>query len=113
MVGLAREAAEQLAREGIEVTLVDPRTIAPLDTDTLVEAIVDCGRSVVVDEASPVCGMASEIAALAAKHCVPALKAPVQTVTPPAVPIPFSPALEAAYLPTAAAIVNAVMRTLQ
>jgi pyruvate dehydrogenase E1 component beta subunit len=57
--------------------------------------------------------MASEIAALAATHCPRALKAPVQKVTPPAVPIPFSPALEAAYLPTAADIAAAVRRTLQ
>lgn len=113
MVPLAKQAAERLARDGIEVTIVDPRTIAPLDGATIVEAVLDCGRLVVVDEASPVCGMASEIAALAATACVPALKAPVQTVTPPAVPIPFSPALEAAYLPTADAVVDAVKRTLQ
>lgn len=113
MVQHARQAAEILAREGIEVTIVDPRTIAPLDTDTIVEAIVDCGRLVVVDEASPVCGMASEIAALAACECPRALRAPVQKVTPPAVPIPFSPALEAAYLPSAEAIAQAVKRTLQ
>jgi len=113
MVLLAGQAADILAAEGIEVTIVDPRTIAPLDTDTIVEAIEDCGRLVVVDEASPVCGMASEIAALAATHCPRALKAPVQKVTPPAVPIPFSPALEAAYLPTAADIAAAVRRTLQ
>jgi acetoin:2,6-dichlorophenolindophenol oxidoreductase subunit beta len=113
MVLLARQAAEILAREGIETTIVDPRTIAPLDTDTIVEAIANCGRLVVVDEASPVCGMASEIAALAATECPRALKAAVQKVTPPAVPIPFSPALEAAYLPTAEAIAAAVRRTLQ
>lgn len=113
MVTLARQAADQLAREGIEVTLIDPRTLAPLDTDAIVEAITDCGRLVVVDEASPVCGMASEIAALAATRCVRALKAPVERVTPPAVPVPFSPVLEAAYLPTTDAIVAAVKRTLQ
>jgi pyruvate/2-oxoglutarate/acetoin dehydrogenase E1 component len=113
MVLLARQAAEILAREGIETTIVDPRTIAPLDTDTIVEAIAGCGRLVVVDEASPVCGMASEIAALAATECPRALKAAVQKVTPPAVPIPFSPALEAAYLPTAEAIAAAVRKTLQ
>ncbi len=113
MVQLAQQAAVILAREGIETTIIDPRTIAPLDTATIVDAIAACGRLVVVDEASPVCGMASEIAALAATECPRALKAPVQKVTPPAVPIPFSPALEAAYLPTAKAIAAAVRRTLQ
>lgn len=112
MVQLAREAAATLATQGVEVTIVDPRTIAPLDTDTLIEAIGECGRLVVVDEASPVCGMASEVAALAARHRLGSMKAPVQCVTPPATPIPFSPVLEAAYLPTAAAVVEAVGRTL-
>lgn len=113
MVERAKQAAELLAREGIAVTIVDPRTISPLDTDTIVESIVTCGRLVVVDEASPVCGMASEIAALAATECPRALKAPVQKVTPPAAPIPFSPALEQAYLPSVEAIVMAVKKTLQ
>lgn len=112
MVGRARQAAEALAREGVEVTLIDPRTIAPLDVDTIVEGIEDCGRLVIVEEASPVCGMASEIAALAATHCPQALRAPVRKVTPPAVPIPFSPALEAAYLPGVEDIVAAVRATL-
>ena len=76
-----RENAVSLAAEhGMIRTyldaLVDPRTIAPLDTTTIVEAIVDCGRLIVVDEASPVCGMASEIAALAATESPHALKAP-------------------------------------
>ncbi|MBI5617035.1 MAG: alpha-ketoacid dehydrogenase subunit beta [Gammaproteobacteria bacterium] len=113
MVNVARQALPLLEKEGIAVTLVDPRTIAPLDVDTIVEAIEECGRLVVVDEASPVCSMASEIAALAATHCPTALKAPVVKVNPPAVPVPFSPALEAAYLPGAADIVAAVKRAMQ
>ncbi len=113
MVAVAREAAGTLAREGIEITIIDPQTIAPLDSDTILDAVADCGRLVVVDEASPVCGMASEIAALVATRCPQVLKAPVATVTPPPVPVPFSPPLEAAYVPTAAQVVAAIRKTLR
>jgi acetoin:2,6-dichlorophenolindophenol oxidoreductase subunit beta len=92
--------------------LIDPRTIAPLDAETIIEGVTACGRLVVVDEASPVCNMASEVASLVATRCPQALKAPVVKLNPPAVPIPFSPTLEAAYLPNAEAVVAAVKRAL-
>jgi pyruvate dehydrogenase E1 component beta subunit len=99
-------------REGGDCCVVALGGMVPLDVETIVEAIEDCGRLVIVEEASPVCGMASEIAALAATHCPGALKAAVRKVTPPAVPVPFSPALEAAYLPSVEDIAAAVRGTL-
>jgi pyruvate/2-oxoglutarate/acetoin dehydrogenase E1 component len=112
MVGLARAATETLLRDGIRVTLLDPRTIAPLDRETILDAVRACGRLVVVDEAGPVCGTAAEIAALVATTCPATLRAPVVTVTPPHTPVPFSPELEKRYLPTADDVVAAVRRTL-
>lgn len=112
MVQVARAAADMLARQGVEITLIDPRTISPLDTDTLLDAVRACGRLVVVDEANPVCSIASEIVSLVGTTCPEALRAPAVKVTPPHAPVPFSPALEQRYLPDAEAVVRAVLRTL-
>lgn len=112
MVHVAQAANVELRAKGVEITLLDPRTIAPLDTETILDAVRECGRLVIVDEASPVCGMASEIASLVATTCPERLRAPVIKVTPPHVPVPFSPALEKIYLPSAKQVVEAVLRTL-
>jgi pyruvate dehydrogenase E1 component beta subunit len=110
MVGRAEEAAKALASEGIDVTILDPRTTSPLDTETILEFAEETGRVVVVDEASPRCGMAADIAALIAEEAFEALKAPILKVTPPHTPVPYAPALEDAYLPDAARIADAVRR---
>lgn len=112
MVKFANEAADALVREGIGCTVIDPRTTSPLDTDTIVEAVEDTGRLVVVDEASPRCGMAADISAFVAEHAFGALKAPIKCVTPPHVPVPFSPALEDEYIPSVARITAAVKATM-
>ena len=83
----------------------------PLDEDTILESVENTGRLVVVDEANPRCGMAADIAALVAQNSFDDLKAPVQMVTPPHTPAPFSPALEDAYVPTPATIADAVRGT--
>ena len=62
MVNFANEAADKLAKEGITCTVVDPRTTSPLDTETILETVEETGRLVVVDEAHPRCGMATDIA---------------------------------------------------
>lgn len=100
MVNQAIAAADMLKKKGIAATVVDPRTTSPLDTETIVETIEETGRLVVVDEAHPRCSMATDIAALAASRCFGALRAPVQQVTAPHAPVPFSPALEDIYIPS-------------
>jgi pyruvate dehydrogenase E1 component beta subunit len=113
MVGRAEEAARALAAEGIDVSVIDPRTTSPLDAETILEFAEETGRVVVVDEASPRCGMAADIAALVAEHAFDALKAPIVKVTPPHAPVPYAPNLEDAYLPDAARIAEAVRRVVQ
>jgi acetoin:2,6-dichlorophenolindophenol oxidoreductase subunit beta len=113
MVMLANQAADKLAREGISCEVIDPRTTSPLDKDTILESVENTGRLVVVDEAHPRCSMATDIAALVAQEAFDALEAPVQMVTAPHTPVPFSPALEDLYLPNADKIVAAVHKIKQ
>ena len=90
----ALAAAEQLHTEGIEVEVVDPRTIVPLDRQAILESVGRTGRLVVVDECHRSCGVASEIAAIVSEEAFDALRAPIRRVTVPDVPVPFSPVLE-------------------
>jgi pyruvate/2-oxoglutarate/acetoin dehydrogenase E1 component len=108
MVGRAMEAAARLARDGIEATVVDPRTTSPVDIDTIMETLEETGRLVIVDEAYPRCGMASDIAGIVAEEAFGLLKAPIQKVTPPHAPVPYAPELEAAYIPSVEKIEAAV-----
>jgi acetoin:2,6-dichlorophenolindophenol oxidoreductase subunit beta len=111
MVGMARQAAEELAADGIEAEIVDLRTTSPLDEDTVYESVEKTGRLVVVDEDNPRCGMAADIAALVAQNSFDDLRAPVQMVTAPHTAPPFTPALEDLYVPGAAQIADAARRT--
>jgi len=108
MVHMATEAADTLAGQGIDCEVIDPRTTSPLDEETILESVERTGRLVVVDEASPRCGMAADIASLVATQAFDALRAPIRTVTPPHTPVPFSPVLEDVYVPNAARVVEAV-----
>ncbi len=108
MVGVAEEAARQLASEGISACIVDPRTTSPLDEDTLLEVAEKIGRVVIVDEANPRCSVATDISALLADKCFDALKAPIKLVTAPHAPVPYAPNLEDAYIPTPEAVSKAV-----
>src|SRR5919204_929190 len=99
MVGLAEQAAAELAGEGIECELVDPRTTSPLDEETVYESVEATGRLVVVDESNPRCSFASDIASLVAQNRFAALKAAPAMVTAPHAPPPFSPTLEDLYVP--------------
>lgn len=108
MVHVAMEAANALAKEGIDCTVVDPRTTSPLDEDTILDAAVETGRVVIVDEANPRCGMAADVSSIIAEKAFGALKAPIIKVTAPHTPVPYAPNLEAAYLPDAKRVADAV-----
>lgn len=108
----ALAAARQLAADGIEAEVIDLRSLSPWDKQTVLASVAKTGRFVAVDESFPVCSAASEWAATVAEEAFAALKAPVQRVTNVDVPMPFSPVLEKAVLPSAADVVAAVRRTL-
>jgi pyruvate dehydrogenase E1 component beta subunit len=108
MVGFSNAVADKLEGEGVGCTVVDLRTTSPLDEDTVLEAVEETGRLVVVDEASPRCGMAADISSLVAERAFKSLKAPIRMVTPPHTPVPFAAELEDAYIPSQAKIEAAV-----
>jgi len=112
MVSFAEKAIDALARDGITCDLIDPRTTSPLDEETILESLEGTGRLVIVDESPPRCSVAADIAALAAGRGFHSLKAPVEQVTPPHTPVPFSPALERAYVPGPQRIEAAIRRVL-
>ena len=92
-------AAEEAAKEGIDVEIVDPRTLTPLDKVTILDSVKKTGRLLVTDEGHKTCGVAAEISALVAEEAIFYLKAPVYRVCSPDTPVPFSPLLEQAYIP--------------
>ena len=105
MVPPAVEAAEALAKEGIEAEVIDPRTLVPLDEAALVTSVEKTGRAVVVHEAARFCGFGGEIAAILAEKAFYSLKAPIARVTGYDTPFPY--ALENLYLPSAESIAHA------
>jgi pyruvate/2-oxoglutarate/acetoin dehydrogenase E1 component len=94
MVQLSLAAADRLAAEGIECEVIDPRTLAPLDEETILTSVGKTNKLVVVNEAAPICGFASEVAAIVAEKGFDLLDAPIQRVTSMHTPIPFAPKLE-------------------
>jgi pyruvate/2-oxoglutarate/acetoin dehydrogenase E1 component len=103
----AMTAAESLATEGIEVEIVDLRTLKPLDLETVTASVRKTGRVLVVHAANRLAGIGAEIAATIADECFTDLDAPVKRLGGLDVPVPFSPPLEAAYRPSAATITGA------
>ncbi len=106
MVQKALEAAEDLSKEGIEIEVVDPRSLLPLDYETLIGSVKKTGRLLIAHEASKTGGIGGEIAAIAAKEAFGYLDAPIERVCAPDVPVPFSPPLEQFYIPKKEDIVN-------
>ncbi|MDE3113540.1 MAG: alpha-ketoacid dehydrogenase subunit beta [Chloroflexota bacterium] len=104
----ALAAADELARDGTEVEVIDPRTLHPLDLDTIVGSVRRTHRCVVAHEAVRQGGFGAEVAALVQEHAFDALDAPVARLGAPYAPVPVSPPLEDAYLVRAPAIVAAV-----
>ncbi len=106
----ALEAAEQLAAEGIQIEVIDPRTLAPLDDETLVRSAVKTGHVLVVDEAYQSFGVTAEIAARIMSEAFDYLDAPVMRLGAADVPVPFAPSLEDLTIPNAAGIVECIRR---
>lgn len=107
------EAARALAREGVECEVIDLRTLKPWDEACVLRSVRKTGRFVAVDESFPVCGAASEWAATVAEKAFPHLRAPVQRVSNLDVPLPYSPVLEKAAVPTTERILDALRRCMQ
>jgi acetoin:2,6-dichlorophenolindophenol oxidoreductase subunit beta len=107
-VQTALDAARVLAAEGIEADVLDLRSLFPMDEAAILATLAKTGRLVVIDEAPPHCGMATEVAALCVDQGFDLLDAPVKKVTAPHTPAPFSAVLEDAYLPSVEDIVAAV-----
>jgi pyruvate dehydrogenase E1 component beta subunit len=110
-VGLALEAAEQLAGEGIDAEVIDLRTLRPLDTATILESLSRTNRMVVVEEGWPICSIASEIAMICMEQGFDDLDAPVARVTDEDVPLPYAANLEKLAIVDVPRIIAAVKRT--
>lgn len=107
-VHTAKQAAERLAQKGLEVEIVDPRSLSPLDEETILSSVEKTNRLLVIDEANPRCSIATDIAALVADKGFDHLDAPIKRITAPHTPVPFSPPLEDIYLPTPEKVIAAV-----
>jgi 2-oxoisovalerate dehydrogenase E1 component len=108
MVQHALQAAEQLAGEHISVEIIDPRTVSPLDVDSILQSVAKTGRLLVVDEAFGPCGFASEIAAHVADAGFNDLDAPIKRLHGAFAPTPYAPTLERAVVPDVAQVVQAI-----
>jgi len=108
MAEVAKKAAEELSKEGIEAEVIDLRTIRPLDFHTLVESVKKTNRMVVVDEAWPFSGVSAEVAYEMQKYAFDYLDAPVTRVNSADTSLPYAPTLVDAWLPNPAKVIRAV-----
>ncbi len=108
MVHLALEAAEKLTGDGVDVEVVDLRSLSPMDDEAILSSVKKTHRLVVVDEDTPRCSLATDVVALVADQAFDYLDAPPKMVTAPHTPVPFSPPLEDAYIPAVDTIVSTV-----
>jgi pyruvate dehydrogenase E1 component beta subunit len=108
MVSEALKAAEQLEKEGVQATVLDPRTLVPLDTKAILDSVSQTHRVAIVEEGPKRAGVGGEIAALIAEEVVDELDAPIRRIAALDTPIPFSPVLENYVLPNDQKIVEAV-----
>jgi acetoin:2,6-dichlorophenolindophenol oxidoreductase subunit beta len=110
MVSVALEAAESLAATGVEAEVIDPRTLSPLDMDTIAASVARTRRICVVHEAMSPCGPAAEIITRLVENPATRLVAPPLRITPPFAPSPFTPTLEREYRPSVERVVEQVAR---
>jgi pyruvate/2-oxoglutarate/acetoin dehydrogenase E1 component len=106
------EAAKALSEQGISVEVIDPRTLKPLDKETIVRSVAKTGRLILVENAHRVANLSAEIAAVVSEEAFESLKKPILRLTAPDVHVPFSPALEKVLYPQKGDIVAAVKRLL-
>ena len=112
MVTEAVEAAATLERDGVDVEIIDPRSLKPLDENLLLESVKKTGRLIIADAGWKTCGVGAELAALAAEKAFSYLKAPVVRVSLPDAPAPASATLERLYYPGAKDIISAIKQML-
>lgn len=110
MVDTCLQAADTLSAQGIDAEVLDLRSLKPLDTPAILQSIRKTGRLLIVHEASAMCGVGAEVAALVAEQAFNALRAPIVRITGPDAPAPSSHVLEQAFAPQARAIVAAATR---
>jgi 2-oxoisovalerate dehydrogenase E1 component beta subunit len=108
MLQVALEAAEKAAGDGIDVEVLDLRTLLPLDEEAILESARRTGKVIVLHEATRTGGPGGEVAALIAEQAFEWLEAPIVRLTPPDTPVPYAPALEEAFLPNAKALGDAI-----
>jgi len=108
MVHQALKAADVLAKKGIEVEVIDPRTLVPLDKEAIIKSVRKTGRLLIVEEDCKTCGVGAEIAAIVAEEAFDYLESPIKRIAEPDTPIPFSPVLENYVIPDDKAIVKGV-----
>ena len=108
MVNKALDAADQLRERNISIEIIDPRTLSPIDNNKICRSARKTGRVIIVDESPPRCSIAADIAAMVSESTFDSLKAPVKRVTSPHSPVPLSPPLEEAYIPSVQRIIAAV-----
>jgi len=108
MVHKTLQACQALAKEGISVELIDPRTVAPLDVETILNSVTKTGRLLIVDESFGPCGIGAEIAAQLADRGFDELDAPIRRLNGAYTPTPYSPSLESAVVPDADTIARAI-----
>lgn len=108
MVHFSLEAAEKLAIDGLEIEVVDLRSLSPMDEAAILKSVTKTHRLVVVDEDNPRCSLATDVVALVADQAFDYLDAPCKMITAPHTPVPFSPGLENAYIPSVDRIISTV-----
>ena len=113
MVNVCQEAADELAKENVAASILDLRTISPLDEETILEFTEETGRMVIVDEAYPRCGVAADVSSIIVEKAFSDLKAPIKKVTPPHSPVPYAPNLEQAFLPSSQNVIDAVKEVIR
>ncbi len=112
MLHRSLQAAKVLEQEGIQIEVIDPRTLVPLDNQTIFNSVQKTGRLVIVEEDNMTGGWGAEVAARVADACLGYLEAPIRRVAAPDTPVPFAPVMENRYIPSVEKIVQAVRSVL-